>query len=242
MNQLLYFMACSMTDSSPVSENPDRYNDQEIAAVYKAILQRRDIRAFRPGPLPQGALERLLQAAHVGPSVGYMQPWRFLHITDRKLRGEINRIVDVEREETAHHLPSRQQEFMSLKVEGIADCAEILVVALMHGREPHIFGRRTLPEMDIASAACAIQNLWLAARAEGIGVGWVSFFDPDALAALLKMPDGAKPIAVLCLGLAESFPEEPLLEQLGWGQRLKKEEWLFENCWPENATPTPLSY
>ncbi len=231
-----------MTDTKRPSDNHDRYIDEEIAAVYRAIAERRDIRAFRPGALPPGALDRLLQAAHAGPSVGYMQPWRFLHITDPALRHAIKDIVDAERLQTADHLPSRQQEFLSLKVEGVLDCAELLVVALMQGRTPHIFGRRTMPTMDLASAACAIQNLWLAGRAEGIGVGWVSIFDPAALAALLKMPDGAEPIAILCLGLAESYPPTPLLEQHGWGQRLEKEEWLFENHWPDTAAPTPVRY
>lgn len=222
--------------------NPHRYPEPEIAAIYRAIFERRDVRHFRPGPLPPCALDRLLDAAHAGPSVGYMQPWRFLHITDPALRREMHALVEAERQNTAAHLPSRQQEFLKLKVEGLRECAELLVVALMDGRESHVFGRRTLPEMDLASAACAIQNLWLAARAEGVGVGWVSFFDPEALAALLAMPPGARPIAILCLGQAESFPEQPLLEQLGWGQRLPRDQWLFENRWPEDATPTPAAY
>lgn len=225
-----------------MTNTPHRYPDAQIAAVYRAIFERRDVRHFKPGPLPAGALDRLLDAAHAGPSVGYMQPWRFLHITDPSLRADLHALVEAERQCTAEHLPSRQQEFLKLKVEGVRECAEILVVALMHGREPHIFGRRTLPDMDLASAACAIQNLWLAARAEGIGVGWVSFFDPQALARLLAMPAGARPIAILCLGQAESFPDQPLLEQLGWGQRLPREQWLFENRWPADARPTPASY
>lgn len=219
-----------------------RYSEAEIATIYRVIGERRDIRHFVPGPLPAGVLERLLAAAHAGPSVGYMQPWRFLHITDSSLRRDIQAIVEVERLATAEYLPSRQQEFLKLKVEGLKDCAEILVVALMDGREPHIFGRRTLPEMDLASAACAIQNLWLAARAEGIGVGWVSFFDPQALAGLLAMPAGARPIAILCLGEVAEFPERPLLEQLGWGERLPRQQWCFENQWPDDALPTPPAY
>ena len=139
-----------------------------------------------------------IAAAHRAPSVGYMQPWRFLHIVDAALRTSIHALVDEERGRTAAALSTRQQAFLELKVEGLRDCAEVLVAALMDGREKHVFGRRTLPEMDIASTACAIQNMWLAARAEGIGLGWVSIFDPAALAALLRMPAGAKPIAVLC--------------------------------------------
>ena len=108
-------------------------------------------------------------------------------------------------------LGERGEAFMKLKVEGIHDCAELLVVALMEGREAHVFGRRTMPDMDLASAACAIQNLWLAARAEGLGMGWVSLFDPQALADLLQMPTGAKPVAVICLGPVAEFYPAPML-------------------------------
>lgn len=213
-----------------------------IEGVYQAIFQRRDIRHFVPGPLPEGCLDRLLNAAHAGPSVGYMQPWRFLHVTDSALRQSLVTVVDAEREKTAQAMCSRQEEFMRLKVEGVRECAEILVVALMNGRDPHIFGRRTLPTMDLASASCAIQNLWLAARAEGIGVGWVSIFEPSAVAKLLNIPAGAEPIAILCLGQVAEFPAQPMLETLGWGNRLPREQWLFENTWPADARPTPVRY
>src|SRR5690606_21781374 len=118
-------------------------------------------------------------AAHQAPSVGLMQPWRFIRITRSELRTAIAELVEQERLLTAEALAERGSEFMQLKIEGIQDCAELLVVALMEGREAHVFGRRTLPEMDLASAACAIQNLWLAARGEGLGMGWVSLFDPQ---------------------------------------------------------------
>src|SRR5690606_24339590 len=110
----------------------------------------------------------------------------------------------------------RSDEFMQLKVEGILECAELLVAALPEGRDAHVFGRRTLPEMDLASLSCAIQNMWLAARAEGLGMGWVSLFDPLALAQLLNMPAGARPVAVLCLGPVDAFYARPMLEELGW--------------------------
>ena len=116
------------------------------------------------------------------------------------------------------------------------------MVALPDRRERHVFGRRTLPEMDIASVACAIQNLWLAARAEGVGMGWVSIFDPQALADLLHMPEGARPLAILCIGQVEAFAQQPMLETLGWGNRLPRDQWLFENTWPDKAEPTPVSY
>lgn len=235
-------MSQNAAAKTKANSNPNAFSANDIEAVYRAIHQRRDIRHFVPGPLPEGCLNRLLDAAHAGPSVGYMQPWRFLHLTDAHLRTKLCELVDAERQKTAEAMCSRQQEFLRLKVEGIRECAEILVVALMNGREPHIFGRRTLPAMDLASTACAIQNLWLAARAEGIGMGWVSIFDPAALATLLNMPSGAEPIAILCLGQVSEFAPQPLLETLGWGERLPREQWLFENSWPEDAQPTPVMY
>lgn len=208
-----------------------RYPDQDIAAIYRVIEQRRDMRHFLPDPVDPALLRRLLEAAHHAPSVGYMQPWRFIRIANRSLREEIGKLVDAERLRTADQLGERQAEFLRLKVEGIRDCGEVLVAALMDGRERHVFGRRTLPEMDLASVACAIQNLWLAARAEGLGMGWVSLFDPAALSALLGMPEGAKPIAVLCLGHVAEFYAQPMLEQEKWASRQPLEQLVFEDRW-----------
>ena len=120
---------------------------------------------------------------------------------------------------------------MRLKVEGIRTCGELFVAALANGREKHIFGRRTLPEMDLASVACAIQNLWLAARAEGLGMGWVSLFEPEALARLLAMPMGSKPVAILCIGHVDAFYPAPMLAQEGWAEEQPLQELLFHNTW-----------
>jgi 5,6-dimethylbenzimidazole synthase len=209
----------------------NRFSDAEIAAVYRTIGERRDIRHFLPDPIDPALLARLLMAAHHAPSVGFMQPWRFIRITDTGLRTQIHEIVEQERTRTAAALNEREDEFMRLKVEGIRECGEVLVAALMDQREHHIFGRRTLPEMDLASVACAIQNLWLAARAEGIGMGWVSMFDPDELAAMLKMPTGARPIAILCLGHVEAFYRKPMLELEGWASRRDLADLISENHW-----------
>lgn len=211
--------------------NMNAYSPEEIAAVYRVIAERRDMRHFLPDPVEPAALARLLQAAHQAPSVGYMQPWRFIRITRPELRRQIQALVEQERQLTAQALGQRQDEFLRLKVEGLGECGELLVAALGDQRETHIFGRRTLPEMDLASLACAIQNLWLAARAEGLGMGWVSLFDPVALAGLLEMPPGTKPVALLCLGHVEAFYERPMLEQEGWAKRRPLEELLFENGW-----------
>ncbi|MBC3955336.1 5,6-dimethylbenzimidazole synthase [Pseudomonas triticifolii] len=207
------------------------FNDQERAAVYRAIAERRDMRHFIGGSVAPEVLARLLEAAHQAPSVGLMQPWRFIRISDPALRSNMQAQVEEERIRTAEALGERTDEFMKLKVEGINDCAEVLVAALMEGREQHIFGRRTLPEMDMASLSCAIQNLWLAARAEGLGMGWVSLFDPDALADLLAMPEGAKPLAILCLGPVKEFYPAPMLVLEGWARARPLHELLYENQW-----------
>ena len=214
-----------------MSDPAARFCDTEREAVYRAIAERRDMRHFRPDPVDPAVLQRLLEAAHQAPSVGLMQPWRFLRITDPALRQAIQGLVEEERQRTAEALNTRAEEFLRLKVEGIRDCGELLVAALMDGREPHVFGRRTLPEMDLASVSCAIQNLWLAARAEGLGMGWVSIFDPVALARLLAMPDGAKPVAILCLGHVEAFYPAPMLALEGWAQPRPLEELTFANTW-----------
>jgi 5,6-dimethylbenzimidazole synthase len=219
-----------------------RYSDQDIAAIERAIRERRDIRHFLPDPLPDGLLERLVEAAHLAPSVGYMQPWRFIRVADRALRERIHALVEEERLATAAALPSRNEEFMQVKIEGILDCAELLVVALMPERERHIVGRRTLPEMDVASVGCAIQNMWLLARAEGVGIGWVSFFEPRSLATLLEMPEGARPLAILCVGRVPPFYPRPMFEDAGWGKRLPLADVLFENSWKVGAGGTAPAY
>ena len=210
----------------------NRYSQDEIDAVYKVIAERRDMRHFLPQPVDPALLLRLMQAAHLAPSVGFMQPWRFIRITDPALRGRVHALVDEERVATAHALGQREDEFLRLKVEGVRDCGELLAVALMDRRENHVFGRRTMPQMDLASVACAIQNMWLAARAEGIGMGWVSLFDPERLAGLLGMPDGAQPIALLCLGHVAEFYPKPMLEMEGWAGRQDLSQLLSENSWP----------
>ena len=218
-----------------MSHDDHRYSEADRAAVYRAIAERRDMRHFRPGPVDLDTLQRLLEAAHRAPSVGLMQPWRFIRITRSDLRRDIHALVEAERRRTAAALGERQEEFMRLKVEGILDCGELLVAALADGRERHVFGRRTLPEMDLASVACAIQNLWLAARAEGLGLGWVSLFDPDALASLLAMPPGSKPVAILCLGQVEAFYPAPMLELEGWTQGRRLADMVFSDSWGNSA-------
>jgi 5,6-dimethylbenzimidazole synthase len=207
------------------------FTQQEIDTVYRVIAARRDMRHFRADPLDEALVERLLRAAHQAPSVGLMQPWRFIRVRNRELRARIHGLVESERLETARALGEREDEFMRLKVEGILECAELFVVALMNGREAHIFGRRTLPEMDLASVACAIQNLWLASRAENVGMGWVSLFDPQALRDLLRMPADGRPVAVLCLGRVAEFYPRPMLEESQWAKRFDLKSMVATDYW-----------
>ena len=219
-----------------MTESPFRYSEPERAAVYRVIAERRDMRHFKPGHIDAATLQRLLGAAHRAPSVGLMQPWRFVRVVDSALRRQIHDLVQEERLKTAAALEARQEEFLRLKVQGILECGEVLVAALCEARERHVFGRRTLPEMDLASVACAIQNLWLAARAEGLGMGWVSLFDPAALAKTLAMPAGASPVGILCIGHVEAFYSAPMLELTDWARGRPLDELVFQDRWGSGAS------
>ena len=207
------------------------FEADEAQAVYRAIRERRDMRHFAGGEVAPELLRRLLEAAHHAPSVGFMQPWRFIRVRDAALRRQLHAQVEQERVRTAQALGEREDAFMRLKVEGLLDAAELIAVTLADGREQHVFGRRTLPQMDLASAACAIQNLWLAARVEGLGMGWVSLFDPAQVAALLGLPAGAEPIALLCLGPVHGFYDEPMLQRERWAQRAPLASLVFDDRW-----------
>lgn len=209
------------------------FSPQAKDAVYQAIFERRDMRHFAGGTVSDNVLLRLLRAAHHAPSVGFMQPWRFIRIRSAQTRASMHALIEQERVLTAKALGEREEDFMQLKVQGVLDAAEVLVVALPPGREAHVFGRRTMPEMDVASAACAIQNMWLAARAEGLGMGWVSIYDPQAMAQLLKMPEGSYPLAVLCLGPVEAYYAQPMLQQEKWAQRAPLEDLVWDDAWPD---------
>lgn len=217
--------------SADQNQNANRFSEPEVQAVYRAIRERRDMRHFIEKPLEPELLQRLIEAAHRGPSVGFMQPWRFIRIVNPAMRQEIYKHVSEERLRTAEALDQRSDEFMRMKVEGVLTCAEVLIVGLVDKREQYVFGRRTMPQMDLASASCAIQNFWLAARAEGIGVGWVSLFDPEWLRVFCKMPEGSQPIAVLCVGHVDKFYPAPMLETEGWDKRRCMSDIVSEDTW-----------
>jgi 5,6-dimethylbenzimidazole synthase len=215
----------------------DEFDADDIEVLYRVMAARRDMRHFLPDPLDEALIARLLRAAHLAPSVGFMQPWRFIRIRDRALREHVYALVEAERLATARALKEREDEFMRLKVEGVRECGELLVAALMPGRDRFVFGRRTMPEMDLASMACAIQNLWLAARVEGVGMGWVSLFEPEALRTLLRMPDGSRPVAVLCLGRVAAFYARPMLEAQHWAKRCNLSDLVMTDYWTDSSRP-----
>lgn len=217
------------------------YSDLEKEAIYRVIAERRDMRHFIKKSVAPDTLNKIFNAANQAPSVGLMQPWRFIRITEDTLRQKIHKLVDKERVLTAKALNKCEDEFMKLKVEGILECGELIVVALPNDREQHIFGRRTMPQMDLASTACAIQNMWLVARAEEIGMGWVSIFEPKELSSLLNMPEGSEPVAILCIGHVEKFYDEPMLISENWTSKTEIENLVFENSWDSsNITAAKL--
>jgi len=208
------------------------FSDADRASVYGVLAARRDMRHFTPGGhVDEAVLKRLLQAAHSAPSVGLMQPWRFIRVLDADRRARIAALVDAERALTAAALGTRGDDFLRLKVEGIRECAE-LWVAVLAPDDGTVFGRRTMPrDMALCSLACAIQNLWLAARAENLGLGWVSMFAPEALARLLLLPEEAQPVALLCLGPVPAFYDSPMLEQAGWRHGRPMADFVYTDTW-----------
>ncbi|MEG9225900.1 5,6-dimethylbenzimidazole synthase [Aeromicrobium sp. Sec7.5] len=207
---------------------PQPFDEAEREAVYRVIAERRDMRHFVGGAVDPAVLRRLLEAANMAPSVGLMVPWRFVRVVSPEVREAVADLVAVERDRTARALDERGSEFLRLKVEGIRDCAELIVVSITGERDQHVFGRRTMPHMDLASVACAIQNLWLAARAEDLGMGWVSLFEPTELASLLGLADGDEPVAVLCLGPVDRFYDRPMLVEQRWGEPRPLDELVSE--------------
>ena len=210
------------------------FTDAEREAVYKTIYARRDIRRFRDDPIPEEVLERLLQAAHHAPSVGFSQPWDLVVISDDETKAEIASIAEraIAAAREGYEEP-RRSEFAELKLEGIRESPINICVTCDPTRgAPHVLGRNSMKRTDVYSTCLAVQNLWLAARAEGVGVGWVSVLYPYEVQEVLDIPPHVKPIAYLCLGYPEDgFPEEPVLQQEGWRERLDMETLVHEERW-----------
>jgi 5,6-dimethylbenzimidazole synthase len=199
------------------------FSESERAAVYRAISTRRDVRrGFVDRPLPEELLQRLLAAAHCAPSVGLMQPSRFIVIRDLATRTAVHDIFEeANHTAAATYLGEQRKQYAALKLEGILEAPQNLcIVCDTQNERGHKLGRHTIPETAAYSTVCAVQNLWLAARAEGIGVGWVSILDPVRLRRLLHIPDHILVVAYLCLGYVDRFAAEPELERSGWEKRI----------------------
>jgi 5,6-dimethylbenzimidazole synthase len=201
-------------------------NSTERDAVYKTIYGRRDVRSlFKPDPVPPEVLARILKAAHHAGSVGYMQPWNFIVVEDPSVKEKVKISFKKERSEAAPLFDSgKREKYLSYKLEGILEAPVNLVVTSDPTRfGPQVLGRRSIPETDVYSTCCAIQNLWLAARAENIGVGWVSILKREDLYEIFEIPAHITIVAYICLGTVTHFPEKPDLEKLGGGKRMPLE-------------------
>jgi nicotinate-nucleotide--dimethylbenzimidazole phosphoribosyltransferase len=208
----------------PVAQGPaaEAYEPAVRDAVHRVIRERRDIRnGFRSDPIPHDVLLRVLEAAHTAPSVGHSQPWDFVVIRSEKTREKMHELATQQREAYAKSLPKgRARQFRELKIEAILDTPVNIVVTADPTRGGrHTLGRHTQPQMAPYSSALAVENLWLAARAEGLGVGWVSFFDERQMVTELGLPEHLEVVAYLCVGYVDEFPDEPELMQAGWSQR-----------------------
>ncbi len=198
------------------------FSEAERRAVYRAIYERRDVRSqFLPDPVPDEILVRILDAAHHAPSVGFMQPWDFIVIRDEAVRrGVHENFTAANREAARIYTDDKQELYENLKLEGILRAPiNVCVTCDRNCTRGHGLGRQSNPETDLYSTVCAVQNLWLAARAESLGVGWVSILDFASLKALLRIPDHVTPVAYLCIGYVSEFRPQPDLEEKGWEQR-----------------------
>jgi 5,6-dimethylbenzimidazole synthase len=209
------------------------FSENEKAAFYRAVFERRDCRRFRPESIPEPTLVRILDAAHHAPSVGFMQPWNFILIRDSQVRDRIHQAflrANAEAQELFEG--ERRPQYRSFKLEGIRESPLNICVTCQRDRfGPVVLGKTCQPDMDLYSTVCAVQNLWLAARVEGIGVGWVSIIHADELSAILKLPSQVVPIAYLCLGYVQEFASEPELQTAGWLPRLSVREIVRFEDW-----------
>lgn len=222
------------------SESPASHSFSEAArdAVYQAIFSRRDVRSqFLPKAIPDEVLGRLLMAAHHAPSVGFMQPWNFLLIRSADTKARVQELFRKANEEARQLFTDKRKDLYSrLKLEGITDAPINLCITCDRERTGQtVLGRTHMKEMDLYSTVCAVQNLWLAARAEGIGVGWVSIFHQHELKSALGIPENIVPIAYLCLGYVSEFLDRPELEKAGWLSRLPLEDLVFHDAWGQTG-------
>jgi 5,6-dimethylbenzimidazole synthase len=221
-----------------VNNEASGFSDAEREAVYRAIRARRDVRrGFLARPVPDELLQKLLAAAHSAPSVGLMQPSRFIVVRSPNVRREVYDIFErANAQAAASYNGEQRDQYAALKLEGILEASvNLCVVCDPNSARGHKLGRHTMPETALYSTICAIQNLWLAARAEGIGVGWVSILDPELLRAALKIPSHILPVAYLCVGYVDQFASEPDLERYGWEKRVPLETLISYDRYSEEG-------
>ncbi len=217
------------------------FTDEEKNGLYKAIFSRRDVRSnFTSEPIDDKTLSRVLNAAHHGPSVGFSQPWNFILIKDITTRKKIKESFDKERERSSHIVQEpKKSKYLSLKLEGILDSALNICVTYDPSKfGPFVIGRSSIPETGIYSVCCAIQNLWLAARTEKVGMGWVSILSNEILKQVLDIPEHVLPIAYLCLGYVSKFADKPDLQTLGWLPRLDLKDVVYFEKWNRTQDTT----
>jgi len=230
-----------------MNQRPDvpgnrQFSDPERAAVYRVIFERRDVRRnFLRKPIADDVLVRVLTAAHHAGSVGFMQPWDFVVIRHRATKRAVKQLFEKTNAEAAmRYGGARSTLYRSLKLEGIEEAPVNIGVTCSRQRGgPHVLGRSTVRDTDLYSTCCAIQNLWLAARAEGIGVGWVSILDHGALKQVLGIPRRVKVLAYLCLGYVSDFAVRPELETAGWRSRIPVEQVIHHEFWGSKMPLTP---
>lgn len=229
------------TSAAQRAEQPDAWAFPEGAreALADIIGARRDIRRYRAGSIPEDTLRRVLTAGHRAPSVGHSQPWRFIVVTNPQTRERAARMADEQRlRQAAEMEPDAARRLLDLQLEGIREAPYGIVVACDR-RTPAagVLGRATFPDADLWSCACAVQNMWLAARAEGLGMGWVTLFEPGELHELLGIPDGVVTLGWLCLGWPDERPPEPGLERAGWSKRQPLDDVVLRERWQEGQSP-----
>ena len=214
----------------------NEFTDDEKSGFYKAIFSRRDVRSkFTSQPIDDSVLTRILNAAHHAPSVGFSQPWNFILIKDHNTKQKIKQSFDEERLRSSQLVDEpKRSKYLSLKLEGILDSPVNVCVTYDPSKfGPFVIGKSSIPETGIYSVCCAVQNLWLAARTEGLGLGWVSILSNQILKDVLDLPEHVVPVAYLCLGYVEEFASKPDLETAGWLPRLELEDVIYYEKWEQ---------
>ena len=212
----------------------DNFTEDEKRGFYKAIYSRRDVRShFTSKPIKDDILSKILHAAHHAPSVGFSQPWNFILIKDGKTKEKIKESFDIEKNRSSQLVEEpKRSKYLSFKLEGILESPVNLCVTYDPTKfGPFVIGRSSIPEAGLYSVCCAIQNLWLSARTEGIGLGWVSILSNDTLKEVLEIPEHVVPVAYLCLGYVDDFAEKPDLQTAGWLPKLELKDVVYFEKW-----------